>query len=735
MFEVAAKLSSISDSLLLKALPTLCSNLTNPEKDVRAPVIGFVGELFAAEGSTLPSLFATSYRQWLDRFQDCDTTIRKTMVESTMAILFNHVDPAVVEPAAKYFKSKLCDPDKDVRRRAVQCTCELAANGCTNVSNSLLRAVGDRCTDRVAIIRMDAITGLAQVYKHVIASTWERIGRESGGDSEDEDESGDRVSVTEAQQKRLGWIPAHVVKTFNINDVELRSRVLQLIDEILLPKSLTPLGRAKGFVYIYSHLDSEAKNVLGRVFAIRKRIQTALQEFADNPKDDQAVAALQRFVLGFKGVEIAHVEALRSVNDKRVFALLRSLAEPDAQMSSLRKQRIDVLKRLGSKSPQAALVKQLLRYASMTSVDVNSIEHICSIALGAGAHADGTGRGGGGGAKKKSRAAKRSNKARAAGGASADTELEVMADHEAAIDLLLVIATNFPTATLGCIDEIISHLLAQGHGMNHAAKVAKCFRLVVPAAGIEGETALQSKKFLSNATKRFLPAVSDRPPHWAKSFMDGMCAYLHALCEQQPKKYAKAQASFLERAVEVFTNSKALTLANPRLDSVLQALGAVVQASPQHLDDEVDDVLEFVFSHCLSASAPPATETGGKKKTNTAWRSVVTAATKFLVRVVVGTHVRIVDETVESDIAAERKQRSADIAAKLFSVAQSTANTVASKAAEQCTDNREHVLICCCRFVRSPWRWKCFACVAQWLDPMRSFVLGVRNACLPADPC
>ena len=38
--------------------------------------------------------------------------------------------------------------------------------------------------------------------------------------------------------------------------------------------------------------------------------------------------------------------------------------------------------------------------------------------------------------------------------------------------------------------------------------------------------------------------------------MDGMCAYLHALCEQQPKKYAKAQASFLERAVEVFTNSK-----------------------------------------------------------------------------------------------------------------------------------------------------------------------------------
>lgn len=112
----------------------------------------------------------------------------------------------------------------------------------------------------------------------------------------------------------------------------------------------------------------------------------------------------------------------------QVFALLRSLAEPDAQMSSLRKQRIDVLKRLGSKSPQAALVKQLLRYASMSSVDVNSIEHICSIALGAGAHGEGASRSAGG-AKKKSRAKKRSsNKGR--GDATMDTELEVMTDHE-----------------------------------------------------------------------------------------------------------------------------------------------------------------------------------------------------------------------------------------------------------------------------------------------------------------
>lgn len=118
MFELAAKLSSLNDSLLLKALPTLCANLTNPDKDVRGPVISFVGQLFSAEGSKLPSVFSKSFRQWLDRFQDCETSVRKSMVEAAMAILFANTDPAVVEPVAKCIKTKLCDPDKDVRSRA-----------------------------------------------------------------------------------------------------------------------------------------------------------------------------------------------------------------------------------------------------------------------------------------------------------------------------------------------------------------------------------------------------------------------------------------------------------------------------------------------------------------------------------------------------------------------------------------------------------------------------------------
>jgi hypothetical protein len=441
IFQVASKLSSLSDSLLLLALPTICGNLTNPDKDVRAPVIAFVGELFAAEGSKLPLHFSTSYRQWLDRFQDSDTAIRSSMVEAATALLDNHQDAAVVEPVAKALRAKLNDPDKDVRaclrapwraswcaswraswrvctpcrrvavnnalssrstsnggvwwvnlraallatgcthartlfrafsvvqvrRRAVQCICELAAHGCPNISKALLRAVGDRCLDRVSGVRSDAVTGLAQVYKHVISSKWERAKSDDASDDDDDgdDEGRDGAGAAGAMahsapacrlpwrifartdqrnapipachvlcvtlascgwlsdarhvhvracvfarvhacstpaapvvvlpelEEHLGWIPSQVIKSFHIQDMELRTRVVQLLDEILLPKSLTAANRAAGLVHIFANLDPEAKGVFGRIQAYRQTIQGALLQFASKPQDDQVGGACE----------------------------------------------------------------------------------------------------------------------------------------------------------------------------------------------------------------------------------------------------------------------------------------------------------------------------------------------------------------------------------------------------------------------------------------------------------
>ena len=129
------------------------------------------------------------------------------------------------------------------------------------------------------------------------------------------------------------------------------------------------------------------------------------------------------------GLPNAHVQ---------IFSLLENLSSADAQIATLRKNRIDLLKRLGSKSPEAAMIKQLLRYASMTTVDVDSIEAVCKLALtstGPTVASGGGGGGGGGGGRKgkrgkKQKQTKKSRGAAAVAAAAAAAAVDPDATHE-----------------------------------------------------------------------------------------------------------------------------------------------------------------------------------------------------------------------------------------------------------------------------------------------------------------
>lgn len=114
---------------------------------------------------------------------------------------------------------------------------------------------------------------------------------------------------------------------------------------------------------------------------------------------------MRQFVLNFKSVGSDHLDTLRDCKDLKVFALLQDLAGASSLIPTMRKTRIDLLKRLGSKSPQASMVKQLLRYACMTTVDVSSIAVVCDLALSTGsAETDKT-------KKKKSKKSRKSSRA------------------------------------------------------------------------------------------------------------------------------------------------------------------------------------------------------------------------------------------------------------------------------------------------------------------------------------
>jgi hypothetical protein len=383
-----------------------------------------VGVLFAGEGSQLPKVFSTTFRQWLDRFQDCDVGIRKCMLEAASDILCNNENEDILQAVRNGLKTRLRDPDKEVRRKAVQCVCEVAAHGWNNVSDELIREVGERCSDKVAIIRREAVTGLAQVYKHVLAAG----AQAPQGDSEEEEDDDDKINL-DGRLARVGWIPAHVLITFNINDSELKCRILQLLDEILLPKNFSPIDRADRLIHIFSQLTENAKIVLRRIFSTRRSVQRIVHNFASDRNDTQAVCVFQKFALTLKNVEVAHVESLRGNNDKKVFQLLQNLASPGAIMTKNRKLRIELLRRIGSKSPQAAMMKKVLRYASMTTLDVESVQHVYDVAFSG--HNSNV-------SKKKSNRKK----------LISHRKLDKVAQ-QAAVKLLLIFATYFPSADHG----------------------------------------------------------------------------------------------------------------------------------------------------------------------------------------------------------------------------------------------------------------------------------------------
>ena len=90
-------------------------NLAHPDRDIRAPIIEFVGWFFSGEGSQLPKVFLTTFRQWLDRFQDCDVGIRKCMLEAVSDILFNNENEDILQAISNGLKTRLGDPDEEVR--------------------------------------------------------------------------------------------------------------------------------------------------------------------------------------------------------------------------------------------------------------------------------------------------------------------------------------------------------------------------------------------------------------------------------------------------------------------------------------------------------------------------------------------------------------------------------------------------------------------------------------------
>ena len=287
------------------------------------------------------------------------------------------------------------------------------------VSSELLRAVGNRVSSKNKKEHKDAVTGLAQIYhKHYLRRKLRYV--QEGGEDVSIDEILEvwRGEPEPEVEEKLAWIPQRVFECVSYpdnSDPEMRNRVFQIVDDILLGtakkdsgggggggSALTPTSRAVGLALIVSSLkDKEnAYKWMCALFAQRSRLQKALGEYLDarskarefeagRPEafeaDREAVEKLELVAsysapLGETSNRADLESILKKVHaakDKHIFRILSTISSPTHSPSSRLRAFDELPKRTkGLGSVAQTWVKTLARRSAMGAfLNAESIEH------------------------------------------------------------------------------------------------------------------------------------------------------------------------------------------------------------------------------------------------------------------------------------------------------------------------------------------------------------------------
>lgn len=336
------ELHRVAPRFLTSVIGTVSGGLISHDDTHRGTVVDLLGRIFAAPHMTLQ--FKACYREWLEQSQDVNVPIRRAMVKYLCKIL-PHPKGEAVDDANRALVAMLADPVLEIRQLAIYEITDAIyrknlspATASMAISPDLLGAVASRISSKFSEERRYAITGLAQVYyRHYVQDRLQPIQDRSSHDSDislvlstlhqnchhlgagQQHASGNkrRRHVVAAPTTALGatdpdvfrLIPRKIFEAVCVEDSydpETRSRVVQVVDEVLLGselsskthKRLTPTARAVGLVLIldslvdadddedlrhdgWFHEGSSAFKYVQHLFGRRSSLQEALRQYLD----------------------------------------------------------------------------------------------------------------------------------------------------------------------------------------------------------------------------------------------------------------------------------------------------------------------------------------------------------------------------------------------------------------------------------------------------------------------
>ena len=286
VWSIIYELHKIAPSILTTVIGTLANFLSDPQVNQRMLVVKLLGRLFV-KSSKLSLQFRPCFREWLARIQDVNVEIRLAMVNYLLQLIPNETEE-ISQEAQPMLQKALDDPSSETRLKAIHGLCDLAYRHRTRVSLPLWTALATRVSSKHRQERKDALTGLAQTYyKQFMVYHLRDV--QAGGDDCPLEVVQNTLDAAQKDDERYHWIPSKVFEGACLkDDAELQSRILQLMDDLLLgselpqsSKKFTATARTVGLAVLLDSLQPNAQAWMKQLWNQRAKLQHALGEYLE----------------------------------------------------------------------------------------------------------------------------------------------------------------------------------------------------------------------------------------------------------------------------------------------------------------------------------------------------------------------------------------------------------------------------------------------------------------------
>ncbi|KAJ3050393.1 hypothetical protein HK097_008638, partial [Rhizophlyctis rosea] len=389
-------------AVLLNVVPQVEEELKTEDAEIRKAAVDVLGDVFAQSTNTA-AIYPHVWQSWLRRKGDKDPLVRVRWLEKALAVV--RVHPDFAGEISGGIEEKLLDPDEKVRVSACKAVGQIDAqiSGC--FGERLIKAAGERLKDKKTNVRNEAFNSLSKLFNLMY------------------DDIASPVRAETNARGKYGWIPGEILATLYLDDPDVKfvsvlhpspfltpslpnphrnlspnPRILveKALHEEILPPHLDDKYRAERLLNVMSLLNEKQwkgfVSVLERQVAVGREVEIFVEvceKFNGGIVDDEKEGEKVEKQLGVVVRHIASkwsklrqplvVQALikfAKVNDQRVYKLLKSVMDPQAEYKHVVKTVREIIKRLEPHGTLLETFHVILRRISLTLVSKNSIPHL-----------------------------------------------------------------------------------------------------------------------------------------------------------------------------------------------------------------------------------------------------------------------------------------------------------------------------------------------------------------------